>query len=469
MRPVGDSLRLTVLASLSITLAAPVAPAQETTVRGAAAAADTLTLGALYEAALRRDARVAQAALDESALELRLRNLSAEWLPKLRVRGEARYQSDVTSLASAGTAGDSGSDFVFPEPPKERYEASLGVEQVLYDGGTIPGRRAVERARTAETQAHLATTLYDLRREVDRAYFAALAAAARADETGLLIDDLRARLSQARSGVEAGVRLGGEASEIEAELLRAGQRREEFRAERRAALGVLENLTGVVLEEGLDLRLPGLTAEVEAARVVVAARAAARARAGAGADGDARQHPAFEAFRRTATRLERESELTARERRPRLVAFGEAGYGRPGLNQFGDSWDTFWLGGVRLEWAPWQWGRIGREQEILDLRRAAVETEADAFESALERAAADDVADLVRLRAALETDEEVVGLRERIDRQEQRRFEEGVITAAEYVDARTDLFQARVALRLHRIELAAAQARYLTTLGVQVP
>jgi outer membrane protein TolC len=458
MRVAGDSiLPLTVVATLSITIAAPVAPAQETTVRDAAAVTDTLTLGALYEAALRRDARAAQAALDESALELRLRNLSAEWLPKLRVRGEARYQSDVTSLASAGTAGDSGSDFAFPEPPKERYEASLGVEQVLYDGRTIPGRRAVERARTAETQAHLATTLYDLRREVDRAYFAALAAAARADETDLLIDDLRARFAQARSGVEAGVRLGGEAAEIEAELLRAGQRREELRAERRAALGVLENLTGVVLQEGIDLPLPGLTAEVAAAR------------AAAGADGDARRHPAFEAFRRTATRLERESELTARERRPRLVAFGEAGYGRPGLNQFGDSWDAFWLGGVRLEWAPWQWGRIGREQEILDVRRAAVETEADAFESALERVAADDLADLVRLRAALASDEVIVGLRRRVDRQEQRRFEEGVITAAEYVDARTDLFQARVALRLHRIELAAAQARYLTTLGVQVP
>lgn len=435
--------RFAALATLLI--AAPSAMAQQV---------DGPTLGALHDAALRRDARADQAALVESAFELRLKNLSTEWLPKLRVRGEARYQSEVTSLGSTDPDGAAPA-FTFPNPPKERYEASVGLEQVLYDGGTISGRRAVERARTVESQAHLATTLYELRGEVDRAYFSALAARARADEIELLIDDIRARLAQAQAGVRAGVRLAGEAEELEAELLRAGQRLAEVRADRRAALRVLENLTGVTLDEETNLPLPELAAHV----------AAARPTAGV----DPRRHPAFGAFRETATRLEREADLAGRERRPRLVAFGEAGYGRPGLNQLADTWDTFWLGGVRVEWAPWGWGEIDRERTILGLRRAAVETEADAFASALERAAADDVADLKRLRVALTTDEEIVELRERVDRQELRRFEEGVITAAEYLDARTRLFQARVALRLHRVELSAAQARYLTTLGVPIP
>ncbi|MFW6088117.1 MAG: TolC family protein [Gemmatimonadota bacterium] len=433
-----------VLALTCLSNTTPGAVAQDAGV----AAIDTLTLGALHEAALRRDARARQAALDESALELRLRNLAAEWLPRLRVRGEARYQSDVPSLGS----DDGGPGVPFSEPPKERYEAAVGIEQTLYDGGTIPGRRAVERARTDEARSHLTVALYELRREVDRAYFAALVSAARADESSLLIEDLRARLAQARSGVEAGVRLAGEAAEIEAELLRAGQRLEEYRADRRAALGVLRNLTGVEVSEASDLPVPELAADVSAVR----------------AD-PARRHPAFQAFRGTATRLAREANLVARERFPRAVAFGEAGYGRPGLNQFADSWDTFWLGGVRLEWAPWRWGSIGREQEILELRREAIETEEDAFEAALVRAATDDLADIERLRASLATDDQILRLRAQVHRQEERRFEEGVITAAEYIDVRTALSRARVTLRLHRIELAAAQARYLMTLGVPIP
>lgn len=427
------------------------------------APADTLTLGRLQEAALRHDARAAQGPLNESALELRLRSLASEWLPGIRIRGEARYQSDVTRIEASAAEGDTPA-LEFPEVPKDRYEAALGVEQVLYDGGLISGRRDVERARTTETQAHLATTLHELRREVDRAYFSAIALAAQSDEIALLIDDLEARLGQARSGVEAGVRLPGEAARIEAELLRARQRLDELHGARRAAISVLSNLTGEPVDEATVLPLPMLEAEVAAAGVH-----AGKPDRMAEAAAVPRRHPAFDAFRGTAERLAREAELAGRERRPRVVAFGEAGYGRPGLNQFADTGDTFWLGGVRLEWTPWNWGRIDREQEILELRREAVVTEEEAFEAALDRAVADELVDLDRIRDALSTDEEILRLRERIERQEERRFAEGVITAADYVAARTDLLQARVALRLHRIELAQTQARYLTTLGVPIP
>jgi outer membrane protein TolC len=419
---------------------------------------DTLSLGRLHEAALRRDARARQAELNETALELRLRNLAAEWLPRLRVRGEARYQSDVPLIGPA----DAAPGLVFPEVPKERYEAVLGLEQMLYDGGGIAGRRGVERARTAESQAHLSGTLHDLRREVDQGYFSALVLASRSDETALLIEDLEARLSQARAGVRAGTRLEGDAAVLEAELLRARQRLAELGADRRAALSALANLTGETIGEETYLPAPRLEAEVAAIR-----REAARTQDES--ESGLRWHPAFDAFRRTSERLAREADLAGRERLPRVVAFGEAGYGRPGLNQFGDAWDTFWLGGVRLEWTPWTWDRVGRDQALLEVRREAVETEQEAFASALERAVADQVADLTRLREAIAADEQIVRLRERVERQEARRFEEGVITAADYVDARTDLLQARLARRLHRIELAEAQALYLTTLGVPIP
>jgi outer membrane protein TolC len=406
------------------------------------------TLGELYAAAERHDARSAQSALDASALELRLRNLDGEWLPQLRLQGQARYQSDVPEFRPVGAPADQ-----FPTVPKDNYDVAVGVEQTLYDGGTTGGRKAVERARIEESTAHVETTLYGLRGEVDRAYFTALSIAARADEAELLIEDLSARLDDARARVRAGAALSGEAAAIEAELLRARQRLAEYRANRRAALEVLRNLTGVALDPDARLSAPDLGAEVSSAADAIGRRL----------------HPAFDAFRATEARLGREADLAGRTRLPRIAAFGEAGYGRPGLNQFGDAWDTYWLGGVKLEWSPWHWGRVRREQQLLGLRREVVQTEEEAFAAALERAAADERADLERLRAAIESDGEIVELRALIERQAERQFEEGVLSAADYVDRRTDLSQARVARRLHQIELAETQARYLTTLGVPVP
>jgi hypothetical protein len=44
-----------------------------------------------------------------------------------------------------------------------------------------------------------------------------------------------------------------------------------------------------------------------------------------------------------------------------------------------------------------------------------------------------------------------------------------VITSAEYVDRETDLLDARLARIAHEVELAHAQARFLTLLGVEMP
>ena len=42
----------------------------------------------------------------------------------------------------------------------------------------------------------------------------------------------------------------------------------------------------------------------------------------------------------------------------------------------------------------------------------------------------------------------------------------GAITTPDYVEARTDVLEARLVLERHRVELAQARSRYLTTLGL---
>jgi outer membrane protein TolC len=73
------------------------------------------------------------------------------------------------------------------------------------------------------------------------------------------------------------------------------------------------------------------------------------------------------------------------------------------------------------------------------------------------------------LHAALDVDERIVLLREQVERQARAQLEERAITAADYVTVRTDLDDARVARLRHQIELAQAQAGYLTTLGIRLP
>ena len=79
-----------------------------------------------------------------------------------------------------------------------------------------------------------------------------------------------------------------------------------------------------------------------------------------------------------------------------------------------------------------------------------------------------DLATIDRLREALALDDRIVMLREQVERSTQARFQEGVVTASEYLDRSTELLQARFARAGHQVELAQASARLLTTLGLEV-
>ena len=80
---------------------------------------------------------------------------------------------------------------------------------------------------------------------------------------------------------------------------------------------------------------------------------------------------------------------------------------------------------------------------------------------------ATDLEDIARLKATLADDERIVALRTEVERQARAQYDEGTITTPEYVEARTDVLEARLELDRHRVELAQARSRYLTTLGLQ--
>ena len=155
--------------------------------------ADTLRLAALQSAAVQRDPRAAQFLMQARATELRLRNLDAERLPQLELRGEATRQSEVATIPITVPGVE------VPEPPKSRYEAALEAQVTLYDGGVLGERRGVERARLQAEEARLAAQLHPLRMEVTEAFFAAFILQERAAEVGTLMDDLEARRAMGRA------------------------------------------------------------------------------------------------------------------------------------------------------------------------------------------------------------------------------------------------------------------------------
>jgi outer membrane protein TolC len=430
---------LSFLATIALTLVTQSAEAQ-----------DTLGIERLQEAALRNDPRVAQRALLRQATDLRLEVIAADRLPRIALNGQATHQSDVTRPTF------NVPNIAVPDFPKERWQTTLDVEQRVYDGGDVAQRRALEEARNAESQSALDVSLYELRSDVNAAFFSAFLFEKRAAEYQALVTDLDARLAAVRARVEAGTALGRDAAEIEAERVRAELQRDEARASRRASLAVLSDLIGHPIDTRAVLVLP--SGEPELTHPADPDTIAAL-----------RRRPEFDQLRRSRELLDREIAYTSVGNRPRVFAFGQAGVGLPGLDQFRTSSDAFYQVGLKVEWRPWTWRSGQRTAAAYRLQQDIVTTEERALGRKLARAVVTDLEDIGRLTAALADDERIVTLRVEAERQARAQYDEGAITTPDYVETRTDVLEARLTLERHRVELAQARSSYLTTLGITPP
>ena len=421
------------------------------------APADTLDLATLRAAAQAQDPRAVQPALLARASRLRLEAIQAERLPQIALTGQATAQSAVPSVPISLPDGPT------PSAPKEQARVQVEADWSLFDGGRTARRAALEVARLDEQTAGVEVALYGLREATTEAFFGAALLASQAETLRLAARDLEARLAVLRDRADNGAALSADADALEADLLGVRQQVLEVEADRAAALAVLSDLTGLEVGPGDVLAAPTLEAAADLRRrqgAVLSADDLADALEGEG-------RPEFARFRATARRAQAEAALARAATAPTVSLFGQAGVGRPSPFDFlSDEVSEYAQVGLRVRWAPFDWGRSSRQAQAALVQAEVARTEADALARRLLRDTEDEIADLDRLRAALEVDARIVALRQEALRVAGRRLDEGVILPDAYTDRVTDLAAARLAQDRHRVEVARAQARALTTLGL---
>lgn len=406
---------------------------------------DTIRLGDLYQLAEDHDPRAAQLPLLRRQADARRATIRREVLPSVSVNGSAQYLSDVASVGTLPGIGPVG-------PLNHQYDAYVTLRGPIVDF-TRASRDRVERERLAEAEAGVRTTLYGQRAAVNDAFFAVLQRRTQQRVLTSAITDLSARRRAAQLRVANGAALASEALVIDAELVRRQQALAEAESEERIALQQLAQLTGRPMSPGVSLAMP----ELPDSEVAPDSR-----------DRVARHRPEYTQFERSrAVLVARESALGGMDR-PRLALVTRTGYGRPGLNALGRQFDSYISTGLQFEWTPWNWGATRRSREELRASREAVATNEEAFTRAVERASLADRDRLASLQRLLHTDDEVLALRERILAEARLRYDEGEMTASDYVARANDLLVAQIDRETRRIRIAEVHVRYLTTIGQEL-
>lgn len=402
-------------------------------------AADTLHLDEAYRLAAERFPLAGNIAVQRQMYELKAENLTTQYLPALSLAAQATYQSQTIELPLPPIPGLS-----IPEPYQDQYAVTLSLNQLLYDGGSIAAQRSIDEAQLRVDEQSVRVQLYALRQQINEAYFAVLLLQERRKSVDILERDIAEKLDVLRSRVRNGIVLPGSVDALSAELLTLRQNRRETEAARRSALDALSGLLREDVAETTVLALP--ESDMPDDTVL-------------------RERPEYKLYDATRERIADNAELVDTKYLPKVAGFVQASYARPGVNPFGQDFELYYIAGVRLNWAPWDWNTGGREKEILALQQKVVENQREAFVTQAYIVLERERNEIERLRDMLHSDDEIIALRERIVRQAASRLENGVLTASDYLAELHAAARAKLDREMHRIQLAKAIINYLTTLG----
>ncbi|MDP2069862.1 MAG: TolC family protein [Lutibacter sp.] len=373
--------------------------------------------------------------LKQNALDLEIINI--EKLPKLDFLAQASYQSDVTSLPISipGTT---------VEPPnKDQYKATVSVNQLIYDGGFINASLAEKSASLKTQQKQVEVNLYKLKEQVSQFYFSILLLQEKNALLNAKKTQLETTLNEVKAGIKYGVLLPNSDSVLEAELLKIDQQLMEVDLNKTSLMTTLSMLIGIPVSPNITLENPEINTKLNYDI----------------------ERPELALFQLQKEKLDASEQLIDKKNAPKLSGFATGGYGNPGLNMLDNSFQPYYIAGIKLNWNVFDWNSVKKQRQSLQVNKEIIDSEQEVFELNTSMELTQQQSEINKISAFIQSDEKIIALRKKILETSRSQLKNGVITSSAYVTELTNLFEAENNLSTHRIQLQFAKANYNVTKG----
>lgn len=402
------------------------------------AAQDSLQLLNCYQLAIANSPIGKQKQLYTDAADAKIASVNTAYLPSLNLNAQATYQSDVTKMAL--DLSKINPNLSSPEGlSKDQYKATVDVSQLIYDGGLTPARREAERVTANALIKSTETELYQLRDRVNQLFFALLMVQENTKSLLLMQNELATRIKLLESGVKNGTVLSSTLNQVKADYLKVGQSIDELKTQSVNLFAALSELTGKPIAQGTAVAKPNFTVSTNIST----------------------ERPERELFDLQKNSFEQNKSIIAAGNMPKLAAFGQLGYGKPGLNMLENQFKTFYIVGLKLSWNIFDWNQRKNDIKYLSIQQNLVDTRREAFDLNQRIASQNETQNMEKFKKLVATDKEILELRTSVLSVQRSRFENGTIDAADYLAAVNAETIARINIAMHEIQAIQAQANLL--------
>lgn len=394
----------------------------------------TITLKSCQETAISNYPASKDKELLKQVSLLKIRNLETNYLPQVTLNGQATYQSDAIQL---------NTPIMKINQPKDQYKGSVDINQLIFDGGTNRYMKELESTSSEADLQQVEVDLFKVREQVNNVFFLLISLQENEKLLKANLSIISEREKVVVSSVKQGVLTSSDLDVLQAEKLNTEQQLSDISINRKSSLTILTILTNKIVTDSSFFELPKIELNVS----------------------DANIRPEYKLFDLQAKRFDDNRSLTGSMLMPKIYAFGEGGYGRPGLNMLSDKFSSFYIIGATLKWNLFDWNKNHRDKEVLDFQKQMVGTRRETFDKNLNVDLQNKMSSIQKLQEAIKRDVEILVLRHRITQTSSSRLDNGVITSTDYLTDFNAETVAKINAQTHIIQLEQAKTAYLLAKG----
>ncbi len=399
---------------------------------------ETLTLENCRERAKTNYPLIQQYGLIEQITRFNIANANNGYLPQLALSAKATYQSDVTSLPQGmiDMLGNMPKPVVVTPLSKDQYQLSLEVNQSIWDGGNINAQKKAMLASEAVEKQNVEISLYAINDRVDQLFFGIMLLDEQLKQNQILQTELQTNCSRIEAYMKNGVANQSDVDAIKVEQLNALQKEAELKNTQLAFRVMLAAYTRSVIDDRTVLIKPEVPLT--------------------GAMDMSNRRPELKMYSLQNQLFETQKSTIYSSNLPKFGAFIQGGYGRPAFNMFNNSFNPFYIGGVRMTWNFSGLYNQNGNLKKLELNQKMIDVQRETFLFNTDLKSKQQKIEIQRLEAVITKDDDIIRLRESIKKSAQAKLDNGTLAVTDLIREINAENQAKQVKALHEIQLLVA-------------
>ena len=398
---------------------------------------ESLSLEECYRLARANYPLIKQQSLIQNASDYSVENINKGNLPKVNLVAQATYQSDVVGLPINSPNVQT--------LDKDQYQIYAEINQTIYNGNKVDKEAEIQETLSGIEQNQLEVELYDIYKRVSQLYFGILLIQEQEQQLVLQEQDIQAGMDKVQTRIDNGAAIESDYHTLKANQLSVKQKIAELQAMKKAYAQML----GLFLGQNIDdTRVLSKPIETSTSNNKI-------------------DRLELDLIDKRISLIDLQTGMLDTKVGPKFSIFARAGYGKPGLNILSNDFDTYFLGGARLEWPLFNFYTSKKEKEINQIEKDKLLNQKEAFLFNTNLEVTNQNTEIEKYQELLTMDNEIIESYSQVKQSSLFKLNNGTIDVNDYV---RDVNQESIAIQnkaLHEIQLLMKVEELKITQGIK--